>query len=81
MKYRGYEITKQMLPGSDFTVKESGKITKRKQSAKDVDHYYAEHIELGEILVNCSTIDEMKELIRLMNYLDKHACLPDGGSC
>lgn len=81
MKYKGYEITKQFLPGSDFKIDKNGNTRYAKPKSADVDHYWAEHMITGETLVNCSSVAELKELIRLMNYLEKHACLPDGGSC
>ena len=76
MKYKGYEITKQWLPGSTFNITDTGKVMPRKPKPEDVDHYYAKHTVTGETLVNCATLEEMKEFIRLMVFIEEKGYAP-----
>lgn len=39
MKYRGFVIQAVYLCGSDFTVKDDGRVVNRKPTSKDVDYY------------------------------------------
>ena len=73
MKYKGYEISKQYNPGSDFTVLNDGSTRSRVPKFEDIDYYYAEHIESGFAAANCATLEEMKDHIRDLEMIDESA--------
>jgi hypothetical protein len=70
MIYKGYEITKQFLPGSNFKIREDGNVVDRKPTNADIDFYCTEHRKTGEQLPNSLSIDEAKEFIRKMVSYD-----------
>jgi hypothetical protein len=69
MKYQGYEISKQVLPGADFVVLKNGSIRNRTPKKEDVDYYYATNINTGTSAANCKTLEEMKEHINKLNEI------------
>jgi len=70
MKYKGYEIEKQFLPGSDFRILKNGILVDRKPQNCHIDYYCAEQVSTGFTAANCKTLAEMKEHIDALNKIE-----------
>ena len=61
MKYRGWTIEVQYLPGADFRILKSGEVVPRKPTNKDIDVYRCS--KDGERAFNESTLSKAKAFI------------------
>ena len=63
MKYRGYIIEPQYLPGADFKLDSQGQVVPRKPKKEDIDFYLVKEAATGRREPNCSTVSEAKQWI------------------
>lgn len=65
MKFKGYELTRYYLAGSDSKELKNGNFKYIKPKAADIHHIGTEHIITGEQLPNSLTLKEAKDFIRM----------------